>query len=183
MTELAETHHLLARLPFHARIRSGHEADAVSMGLDHARTAEHWYRQLGASRELARVWETMGRLELQRKQTEPAAEHLARALQVQSRIGDVTGLARTTAAMSEVLTMQGMHRNALMVLGDSIVLNVDKGSPIGLAFNRRAYDALRRDLVDVPSPDVQRALTEVSSQLERAEAVLGRVAMPEPALG
>lgn len=183
MTELAETHHLLARLPFHARIRSGHEADAVSMGLDHAHTAEHWYRKLGASRELARVWETMGRLELQRKQTEPAAEHLARALQVQSRIGDVTGLARTTAAMSEVLTMQGMHRNALMVLGDSIVLNLDKGSPIGLAFNRRAYDALRRDLVDVPSPDVQRALTEVSSQLERAEAVLGRVAMPDPALG
>jgi tetratricopeptide (TPR) repeat protein len=183
MTELAETHHLLARLPFHARIRSGHEADAVSMGLDHARTAEHWYRKLGASRELARVWETMGRLELQRKQTEPAAEHLSRALQVQSRIGDVTGLARTTAAMSEVLTMQGMHRNALMVLGDSIVLNLDKGSPIGLAFNRRAYDALRRDLVDVPSPDVQRALTEVSSQLERAEAVLGRVAMPDPALG
>jgi tetratricopeptide (TPR) repeat protein len=183
MTELAETHHLLARLPFHARIRSGHEADAVSMGLDHARTAEQWYRQLGASRELARVWETMGRLELQRKQTEQAAEHLARALQVQSRIGDVTGLARTTAAMSEVLTMQGMHRNALMVLGDSIALNLDKGSPIGLAFNRRAYDALRRDLVDVPSPDVQLALSEVGNQLERAEAVLGRVAMPDAALG
>ncbi|HWN69368.1 MAG TPA: hypothetical protein VNM90_17125, partial [Haliangium sp.] len=42
MTELAETHHLLARLPFHAKIRSGHEADAVSMGMDHARTAESW---------------------------------------------------------------------------------------------------------------------------------------------
>jgi hypothetical protein len=101
---------------------------------------------------------------------------------VQSRIGDVTGLARTTAAMSEVLTMQGMHRNALMVLGDSIALNVDKGSPIGLAFNRRAYDALRRELADTPSPDVQSVLIEVGSQLERAESVLGRVPLPDAAL-
>jgi tetratricopeptide (TPR) repeat protein len=182
MTELAETHHLLARLPFHAKIRSGHEADAVSMGMDHARTAERWYRKLGASRELARVWESMGRLELLRQRAEQAAEHLSRALQVQGRIGDVTGLARTTAAMSEVLTMQGLHRNALMVLGDSIALNLDKGSPIGLAFNRRAYDALRRELADVPSPDVQRALVEVGSQLERAEGMLGRVPLPDAAL-
>jgi tetratricopeptide (TPR) repeat protein len=182
MTELAETHHLLARLPFHAKIRSGHEADAVSMGMDHARTAERWYRKLGASRELARVWESMGRLELLRQRAEQASEHLSRALQVQSRIGDVTGLARTTAAMSEVLTLQGLHRNALMVLGDSIVLNLDKGSPIGLAFNRRAYDTLRRELADVPSPDVQRALVEVGSQLERAEGMLGRVPLPDTAL-
>jgi tetratricopeptide (TPR) repeat protein len=182
MTELAETHHLLARLPFHAKIRSGHEADAVSMGMDHARTAERWYRKLGASRELARVWESMGRLELLRQRAEQAAEHLSRALQVQGRIGDVTGLARTTAAMSEVLTMQGLHRNALMVLGDSIALNLDKGSPIGLAFNRRAYDALRRELADVPSPDVQRALVEVGNQLERAEGTLGRVPLPDAAL-
>jgi tetratricopeptide (TPR) repeat protein len=182
MTELAETHHLLARLPFHAKIRSGHEADAVSMGMDHARTAERWYRKLGASRELARVWESMGRLELLRQRAEQASEHLSRALQVQSRIGDVTGLARTTGAMSEVLTLQGMHRNALMVLGDSITLNIDKGSPIGLAFNRRAYDALRRELADMPSPDIQRVLDELGSQLERAEGVLGRVPLPDAAL-
>jgi tetratricopeptide (TPR) repeat protein len=182
MTELAETHHLLARLPFHAKIRNGHEADAVSMGMDHARTAERWYRKLGASRELARVWESMGRLELLRQRAEQAAEHLSRALQVQGRIGDVTGLARTTAAMSEVLTMQGLHRNALMLLGDSIALNLDKGSPIGLAFNRRAYDALRRELADVPSPDVQGALIEAGNQLERAEGMLGRVPLPDAAL-
>ncbi|HWN71113.1 MAG TPA: hypothetical protein VNM90_25895, partial [Haliangium sp.] len=123
-----------------------------------------------------------GRLELLRQRADQASEHLSRALQVQSRIGDVTGLARTTAAMSEVLTMQGLHRNALMVLGDSIALNLDKGSPIGLAFNRRAYDTLRRELADVPSPDAQRALMEVGSQLERAEGMLGRVPLSDAAL-
>ncbi|WP_428267584.1 hypothetical protein [Haliangium sp.] len=179
MTELAETHHLLARLPLHARIRPGHEAEAVAMSLDHARTAEAWYRRLGAKRELARVWETMGRLELSRQAPERASEHLTRALQIQSSIADVTGLARTTAAMSEVLAMRGMLRNASMVLGDSIALNLDKGSPVGLAFNRRAYDALCRDLGSDAPPDVLAALDEVGSRLAQAETVLGRVELPE----
>lgn len=182
MVELAETHHLLARLPFHARIRSGREDEAYTMSMDHARTAEGWYRKLGASRELARVWETMGRIELRRQRPEQAGEHLSRALQVQSRILDVTGMARTTAAMSEVLSMRGMPRNALMVLGDSIALNLDKGSPIGLAFNRRAYDALRRDLLTETSPEVQSALAEVGARLEEAETVLGRVELPDASL-
>lgn len=183
MTELAETHHLFARLPLHARIRPGHEAEAHAMGLDHARMAEGWYRRLSASRELARVWETMGRLELCRKRLDRASEHLSSALQVQSRLGDVTGLARTTAAMAEVLAARSMHRNALMVLGDSIALNLDKGSPIGLAFNRQAYDVLARDLSGHQPAEVMRALAEVSQRLEQAESLLGRAVLPNTSAG
>lgn len=179
MTELAETHHLFARLPLHARIRPGHEADAYAMGLDHARKAESWYRKLRASRELARVWETMGRLELCRDRPDDAAKLLHRALQVQSRLGDVTGLARTTAVMAEMLAARGMYRNALMVLGDSINLNLDKGSHIGLAFNRRAFDTLSREVGSEEAPDVINALDDVRQRLEQAEGLLGRAILPD----
>ncbi|GAB4540961.1 MAG: hypothetical protein Tsb0020_54010 [Haliangiales bacterium] len=180
MIELAETHHLLARLPLHARIRPGHEADAVTMGLEHAGTAEHWYRRLQATRELARVWESMARLELMRENVDAASEHLSRALQVQSRIGDVTGLARTTGAMSSVLSIRGLHRNALMMLGDSIALNLDKGSPIGLAFNRRALELLRHNLGSEVADDAETraALVEIGQRLDEAEAILGRAELP-----
>ncbi|ACY17400.1 tetratricopeptide repeat protein [Haliangium ochraceum] len=183
MIELAETHHLLASLPFHARIRSGHEADALAMGIEHARLAERWYRELGANRELARVWETIGRLELQRRDHERAGEHLSRALQVQNRIGDVTGLARTTAAMAEVLSARGMHRNALVMLSDSIELNIDKGSPIGLAYNRRGYEALRDALANEDSSDLADGLAQVGDRLARAESLLGQVALPDGPFG
>lgn len=45
--ELAETHHLLARLLLHARIRPEREADAYAMSLEHTRAAELAYQRLG----------------------------------------------------------------------------------------------------------------------------------------
>jgi hypothetical protein len=66
--ELADTRHLLARLPLYAPIRPGWEMDAYVMSLEHARAAELAYQCLGQHEQLARVWETMGRLELQRGQ-------------------------------------------------------------------------------------------------------------------
>ncbi len=179
MTELAETHHLLARLPFHARIRPGHEEEAMAMSGEHGRMAERWYRRLGGSRELARVWETMGRISLRQGLSDEATDHLSKALQVQSRIGDITGLARSTAALSEVLSARGLMRNALMLLGDSIALNLEKGSPIGLAFNRRAFDKLRENMKEPQADEVLEAVQEVGERLDTAESMLGRASLME----
>ena len=184
--ELAETHHLLARLPLHARIRPGREQDAYDMALDHAGIAEQNYSELGRSREIGRVWETMGRLELARGRLDEAMERLASALQLQSQIGDITGLARSTAALSEVLVKDGKLREAIDLLGDSILLNREKGSPIGLAFNHRALTALiaavgEHEPNGEVTAEVTAALAEVQRRLEAAEATIGRIELPDEA--
>ena len=178
--ELAETHHLLARLPLHARIRPGREEDAYTMSLHHARQAEDSYRDLGRAREMGRVWETIGRVELARGKPDRAMERLAAALQLQSQIGDLTGLARSTAALSEVLVKDGKLREALDLLGDSILLNREKGSPIGLAFNRRALGRLDSAIEGLQSedPEVAEALAEVTRRLDAAEEIIGRIDVP-----
>lgn len=179
--ELAETHHLLARLPLHAPIRDGREQDAYVMALEHAAKAEEKYQQLGEVREVARVWETRGRMELLRGQLDQAAQRLSSALEVQSQIGDLTGLARSTGALSDVLAASGRYGDALLVLGDSITLNREKGSPIGLAFNRRSLDKLQAAIVELgtgggPADEtVVKALADIREHLESAEAVLGRI--------
>ena len=65
LAELAETKHLLARLPLHVQVPPGREQESAVRGLEHARAAEHIYQRLGQQRDLTRVWETMGRLALQ----------------------------------------------------------------------------------------------------------------------
>lgn len=174
--ELAETDHLLARIPLHVQARTGMESDAMTMGIDHALAAERTYQRLGATREIARVWETIGRLELRKGRLDRASARLTKAIAVQDSVGDVVGLARTTAALSEVLAASGRHRDALAMLGDSIALNVEKGSPIGLAFNRRAFDALARGAA--PAGELEGALREVSERLSAAESTLGASRLP-----
>src|SRR5262249_33883730 len=95
--------HLFARIPLHVEARPGREGDALSMGLDHAIAAERAYRRMGDEREVARVWETMGRLELRKGRLDRAAQRLTSAAAVQQQMGDLIGLARSTAALSEVL--------------------------------------------------------------------------------
>jgi tetratricopeptide (TPR) repeat protein len=170
--EMAETDHLLARIPLHVAARPGREVDALTMGLDHALAAERVYRKLDATRELARVWETMGRLELRKGRLDRARERLAAAVEAEETLGDLVGLARSTAALSELLAQSGRLEDALTVLSDSITLNFEKGSPIGLAFNRRALDALTRVVGDSPT------LGEARARLEVAENVLGRMKLP-----
>jgi tetratricopeptide (TPR) repeat protein len=167
--EMAETDHLFARIPLHVPARPGREADALTMGLDHALAAERAYRRLGARRELGRVWETMGRLELRKGRLDRARQRLGAAVEIEEAIGDLVGLARSTAALSELLAASGRPGEALALLSDSVALNVEKGSPIGLAFNRRALDALGRGA----GPSAERA--EVERRLVAAEAVLGRI--------
>jgi tetratricopeptide (TPR) repeat protein len=181
VTELAETEHLLARLVLHAAIRSDREEEAFALSLEYARCAERTYQHLGRHRELARVWETMGRLELARGQPDTAWQLLSAALENQREIGDVTGLARCAAALADLCMSTGRLGDAIRLLVDSISLNHRKGSPIGLAFNRRAIDRLGQLLASQDNADRggdrerYQALLEM---LERAEAVVGQMTLP-----
>ncbi|XXY47947.1 hypothetical protein WME91_48875 [Sorangium sp. So ce269] len=174
--ELAETDHLFARIPLHVVARPGRESDALSMGIDHALAAERTYKQLGDTRELARVWETIGRLELRKGRLDRATQRLTAAIEAEEGLGDLIGLARSTAALAEVLSAKGLHREALAVLAESMAMNLEKGSPIGLAYNRRALNAL------VPNISLQgeeaELLRKIAAQLAAAEAVLGRLKLP-----
>jgi len=177
--ELAETNHLLARLPLHAQRRPGREAEATALGLEHAGAAEGAYQRLAQPQQLARVWETMGRLELQRGQLQAAQERLSAAFTLQRQSGDVTGLARSTAALAELCVMAGRLDEAVALLTDSITLNVEKGSPLGLAFNRRALDTLSTVTAHGPGSEPFRgALQEAESRLTQAETVFGRLVLP-----
>lgn len=179
--ELAATDHLLARVPLHARARPGREEDAMAMGLDHALAAARTYQRLERPRELARVWETMGRLELERGHADRARQRLSAALDAQRKLGDVTGLARTSAALSDLLRESGLPLEAASLLEQSAALNLEKGSPIGLAFNRRAYDALVERIRDTHAsdPDVDRALARVGALIDQGEDVLGHPVLPQ----
>jgi len=169
MVELAETEHLLARLPMHASARAGRQADAWDMGLDYARAAAERYERLGLRLELGRVWETMGRLELNRGRLNDAADDLNRALQLQQALGDVTGLARSAATMSELLLQDGQVERALALLADSVALNFEKGSPAGLGFNRVGLERLARAVEAHDGPvdsRVLQALAQLDAQIK-----------------
>ncbi|MDH3598467.1 MAG: tetratricopeptide repeat protein [Candidatus Tectomicrobia bacterium] len=179
--ELAATEHLLARLALHTPIRPGREDEAYGISLDHALAAESAYECLSLRWEVARVWETIGRLELGRGRPDAARGRLMGALQIQKQTGDVTGLARTAAALADLCIEAGQLGEAATLLADSVALNVDKGSPIGLAFNRRAFDALRKAAAhahDQSGEALPRLLGEVEHRLVEAEAVLGQLVLP-----
>ena len=171
LRELAETELLFARLPLHAQLRPGREQEGYAMGLEHALASERAYHELGEARELGRVWETMGRLELCRGNIEPARRRLEAAVEVQTTLGDLTGLATTTEALSEVLARIGRHAEAVTLLRDSIVFNRDKGSPLGLMGNRRAFTALSAQLAAAPQHAA--GLKEAAILLTAGERELG----------
>lgn len=180
LRELAETEHLLARLPLRARLRPGREDDAYSMAASHARAAAEAYETLSDARELGRVWETLGRLELVRGRLERAAERLNSAASLQERIVDVIGLARTAAAMSDVYVAAEQPREALGVLANSITLNEEKGSPLGLAYNRQAIEALEKatESGNGGGADFDEALSELRARIHEAQAYWGEVPIP-----
>jgi tetratricopeptide (TPR) repeat protein len=182
LEELAETHHLLARLPMHAPIRPGREADAFAMRLEHAQAAERTYQLLSERQELARVWETMGRLEWQRGQHAAAQQRLLAALASQQQLGDVIGAARSTAAMAELYRMTGRLADALALLDNSITLNFEKGSPLGLAVDRCALSAMADAVAQADGRpgvgDIRDAMQAVERRLTQAESALGRLELP-----
>lgn len=176
LRELAETDRLFARIPLHAQLRPGRERDGYAMGLDHAIAAERAYRRLGDTREVARVWETMGRLELRRGRVEQAAQRLRAAAEVQAQIGDLTGLARATEALSEVLAASGRDAEALALLRDSVLFNREKGSPLGVALCRRAFDGLAGRLAT--RQELLPQVRELADLLGLAEGELGALRLP-----
>lgn len=180
--ELAETEHLLARLPLHVASRPGRELDAVELGRSHAQDAATTYKRFGMRRELAYVLETLGRLETRAARHEVAVEHLSAAAQIERELHDVLGLARTTAAMADVLASAGQLGGAIALLSESLALNEEKGSPIGLAFVRQSVEriAARLSSAAEPTKNVQerRAVQQLLEAIVAAEQQLGRVRLP-----
>jgi tetratricopeptide (TPR) repeat protein len=181
MEEMAETEHLLARLPLHTPIRSGREADAYAISFRHALAAENAYQRLNQPRHLARVWETMGRLEHRQGRLDAAQGRLETAIQLQKKIGDITGLARSAAGLADLYITTNQFEAAATLLMDSVGLNFEKGSPIGLAFNRKTFDVLQKAVRHEQvsrSTRAQELLSVLEEQLVDAESVLGRMALP-----
>lgn len=180
--ELAETEHLLARLPLHVASRPGREKDAVALGRSHAQEAAATYKRLGMRRELSHVLETLGRLETLGGRHEAAIAQLSLAAQIERELHDVLGLARTTAAMADVLLAAGQLGGALALLHESLALNVEKGSPIGLAFVRRSVERIADRLTNAQAPNgllqERRAAAQILEQIAMAEQQLGRVRLP-----
>jgi len=181
--ELAETEHLLARLPLHVAARPGRQREAAALGRSHAQEAATTYQRLGMRRELAHVLETLGRLETLAERHEAAIAQLSAAAQIERELQDLLGLARTTAAMADVLLSVGQLGGALGLLAEALALNVAKGSPIGLAFVRRGVERIAAQLEShsgAGSVDakVKQALPGLLEELGAAEEQLGRVRLP-----
>lgn len=164
--ELAETDHLLARLPLHVASRPGLEADALRQALTHARQAEALYGELGWGRDRARTWETMGRLFMRLGEVPAAHEALLRAVEAQQASGDALGLARSAASLSQLMATAGQGAQALELLAASVQLNLRMHSPQGLAYNREALEAL--------GPEVRGQLGSAVDALTRQVVEAGR---------
>jgi len=174
--ELAETNHQTARLALHAEARPGRSRDAILAGLDHAERAAKTFEKLGMARQTSRVWETMGRLAMRGDRNDEAAVHLEKAFEVQRRHADGVGLARTTAALSELFVRSGDRKRALVALADSVELNIAKGSPIGLAFNRQSLQRLSEG-EDLPG------IANLRKRISDAQEAVGVVDNPDDLYG
>jgi hypothetical protein len=103
------------------------------------------------------------------------------AVDLQRQVGDVIGLARSTAALATVCSATGRLGEAVALLADSVTLNFQKGSPLGLAVNRRSLDDLVGAAAREQGPEGERlrdAVAEVERRLAQAEAILGRMVLP-----
>ena len=168
LLELADTEHLIARLPLHVAARPGRERDAAALGLRHAASAEASYAKLDRPWDRARTWETAGRLELMRGRIDRAIEHLERAATLQQQLGDVLGLAATVEALARALTAAGRPQLAVALLHDSLALNAEKGSLQGIGYLRRTLAML----IDAMAAEHRHAM---SAPLAAFEAEMNRV--------
>lgn len=165
--DLADTHHLLGRLPLHGIIDTARPEPAISKALEHCRKAKATYDALGRKRDLARVLETTARLEAKRGNTSKAKEAFENAMRLADEVADLTGLARITAGLAQVFTESGSPHDALGMLASSIALNLEKGSPIGLAFDERILGQVEDAIAGMPERD-----PAVDEELARTRARL-----------
>jgi tetratricopeptide (TPR) repeat protein len=166
--DLAATHHLLARMPLHGPPANA-TPEAIDAALAHVADAEREYRTLGMRRDLGRATETRARLEAKRGHMDTARLAFEAALHLADDAADLTGLARVTAGLAELLTAAGNPRDALGLLASSIELNREKGSPIGLAFDERALAQIEDAAFALPVPD-----TNLVAELARTRERLTR---------
>ena len=176
--EVAETRHLMARLPLCVEAKPGQQQAAFRKAAEHAAEAEEIYEALGMQRELGRVWQTHGQLTRLAGDLGAARELLNRASRAQLNLGDAIGLAQTTQTIAGLLGDRREHAEALRLLVDSIRLNQGKGSPRGLAWNRQTLDELAQRMTEHERDDLAPMIMAVRRQLEAAEGQLGRVALP-----
>jgi tetratricopeptide (TPR) repeat protein len=142
--DLAETHHMLAKLALHTPPAAPAPAPASELeeSLHWAHLAEETFVELGADRDVARVRETRARLLMKQRRFGDAEAAFRASLRSVDEAADLTGLARVTAGLAEVLIEQGKAHEALALLTSSIELNRAKGSPVGLSFDERGLAAL-----------------------------------------
>lgn len=180
--ELADTHHLIAR----AALRTGAPA-LLAQAEAHALDAERTYRALGLRRDLARAWETLGRLAARRGDRAGARDRLVAAMKLEDASADFTGLARSTAALAEILAAEGSGAEALDLLGSSIELNREKGSPYGIASDARTLERVARALAASKearaNDELRDLLARTTSRLEAAARDLRRPGGPDAAPG
>ncbi len=170
--ELADTDHLIARLPLHVAARAGREDDAAALGLRHAGEAERTYGALGRPWDRARVWESIGRLELMRGRIDRAIDSLEQAAALQQRLGDVLGLASTVEALARALTAAGRPEVALTLLHDSLALNAEKGSVQGVGFLQRTLKAVTGSMTAVQRQQLGGRIAALEGELDRVARAL-----------
>lgn len=164
--DLADTHHLLSRLPLH---EPGAPSDgAITTALEHAASAEKAYRALSMRRDLGRVRETTARLEAKRGRVDAARAGFEAALRLADEAADLTGLARITAGLAELLAASGKPHDALGLLASSIELNREKASPIGLAFDERALSRIEDAASGSRDEDLAAEIARTRARLTRA---------------
>lgn len=170
--ELAHTDHLIARLPLHVAARPGRERDAAALGLRHAGDAERAYASLDRPWDRARVWESIGRLELMRGRVDQAIDSLEQAAALQQRLGDALGLASTVEALARSLHSAGRPEVALSLLYDSLALNAEKGSVQGVGFLKRTIEALTATLDPADRRRLEGPIARLTAELSRVERAL-----------
>lgn len=170
--ELADTEHVIGRLPFYVPARPGREHDAAALGIRHTRSAEQVYAELDRPWERARTWETLGRLELKRGRIDRAIEHLERASRAQQALGDVLGLAATVECLARALTAAGRPQVAIALLHDSLALNAEKGSLQGIGYLRRTVGILADAMSEAQREEMAGAMAEFGAEMDRIEEAL-----------
>ena len=166
--ELAATDHLVARLALHA---DAVDAEGLDFVRECARNAERRYADLGIERERARAWETLGRLAHLANDRDEAVRYLQLAIESQHTSGDAIGLARTTAALAQVLMDRGEGAAALEILDDSVSLNLQTGSRRGLAYNQQSLDQLVSGLAAGEAVQLQASIGRLRARITPGSAL------------
>jgi hypothetical protein len=120
-------------------------------------------------REVGRALETRARLESRAGHESAARAGFEAALRLADECADLTGLARVTAGLAELLAGAGQPRDALGLLASSIELNREKASPAGLAYDERALARIEDVIGAMRVPD-----TELATELARTRDRLAR---------